>query len=128
LLKEAHQHELALRDKDFAEDEAKRLELEAVRMFQQTIFALELEDRKSARDLYKHDSALQKLYAIVFLIGYLFLAIALSAILIYKKQVAEGVFAFVTMIFTSLAGRIGTITDFLFGASFKQQNKEEAKK
>lgn len=82
---------------------------------------LAVEDRKSARELFKTDSKLQKIFAIVFLVGY----IAVTFLVLYgayEMTVNDVVFnnetvAIITMLFTAMSNKINTIVDFLFGGS-----------
>lgn len=87
-----------------------------------------LEDKASARAMYENDSSLQKIFAIVFLLGYLFIT---SVIIWMIYQFAQGVeipmpewgIAFVNMIFGAMSSKVNTITDFLFGSSQGSQMK-----
>lgn len=90
-----------------------------------------LKDKQSAREMYKDDSILQKIFAMVFLIAY----IAITAAMLYvfytmaqgDLQIPEWGIAFINMIFGAMSSKVNTITDFLFGSSSndKQQKKNE---
>jgi hypothetical protein len=95
--------------------EVERYEIEA--------FELEVKDRGDARDLYKSDSVLQKVFAVVFLTGYicvtLLLLFGVYQSAISKIEYRNEEVAIVTMVFTAMSTKVGTVTDFLFGGSVK---------
>lgn len=83
-----------------------------------------LKDRQSARDMYKHDSSLQKVYGVIFLVGY----IGLSAAMLWwifgminstpaALDLPNWAAALISSIFTAASTKVNTITDFLFGGS-----------
>jgi len=83
-----------------------------------------LKDRQSAREMYKHDSSLQKVYAIVFLVGY----IGITAVMLWwlfglinaeptALELPNWAAALISSIFTAMSTKVATITDFLFGGS-----------
>jgi len=83
-----------------------------------------LQDRASAREMYKHDSSLQKVYAIVFLVGY----IGITAVMLWwlfglinaeptALELPNWAAALISSIFTAMSTKVATITDFLFGGS-----------
>ncbi len=88
-------------------------------------------DRDSARKMYEDDSVLQKIYAIVFLVSYMLLIVAMlifiynvsagdvdqSGIQIAKLEIPEWAVAFLSSLFGAMTAKISTITDFLFGGS-----------
>ncbi len=88
--------------------------------YQKDMASLEVEDRKDARSLYKADSIIQKVFAIVFLIGYAFLSWYLLSILKGSEVVNELFKTMVTMIWTGTSTKLGTIIDFLFGGSIEK--------
>ena len=105
-----------------ADMDLKRLMMDAEEMF--------MKDRQSARELYKHDSMLQKVFGIVFLVGYVFLSAAMVLIVlgIFGVKVPE-INAFqasiISMVFTAMSTKVNTITDFLFGGSKMKDDSEE---
>ena len=85
--------------------------------------ALNQKDRDSARDLYKTDGSLQKIYALVFLISYMLLILAML-VFMYKfvgglqnLELPEWAIAFLSTLFGAMSAKVSTITDFLFGGS-----------
>ena len=85
------------------------------------IFGLEVRDRESARDLYKTDSPIQKVFAVAFLIAYLII----TALMLYglwlvsvdNIKLNNYVVSLVTGIFTAMSSKLNTIVDFFFGGS-----------
>ena len=78
-------------------------------------------DRQSAREMYKDDSSLQKIFAITFLIGY----IGLTGVILYflfsgtLTGLENWGVALISSIFTAMSTKVATICDFLFGGSSK---------
>jgi len=83
-------------------------------------FRIEVEDRRDARNLYKQDSLIQKIFAVAFLIGYGFLSWYLLEILRGSIEENELFKTMVTMIWTGTSTKLGTIIDFLFGGAIKK--------
>ena len=81
-------------------------------------FELEVEDRKSARDMFKDDSFLQKIFAISFLVAYFALTIYFLYSLFGGTELTQFAQTMVTMIWTGTTTKLNTIIDFLFGGSF----------
>lgn len=83
---------------------------------------LAIKDRDSARKMYEDDSSLQKIYALVFLVSYMALIVAML-IFIFKISdvvnivIPEWAVAFLSSLFGAMTAKISTITDFLFGGS-----------
>jgi len=99
-------------------------ELSASQMeFEKDMFALEVEDRKRATKMYLSDSIIQKIFALVFLFGYAFLCWYMLEILRGTSKESELFKTMVTMIFTSTSTKLGTIIDFLYGASTDKSTK-----
>ena len=99
----------------YQEFELKKLE------FEQELEKLYLEDRKDARELYKVDSSLQKIFAITFLSLYIVLSfvvlIGLYLISIQGLKLDNYVVSFVSTLHGGMSMKVGTIVDFLFGSS-----------
>ena len=89
--------------------------------FEQELKKLHFEDKQNARNLYKIDSSLQKLFAITFLIVFIGLSV-LILIGLYKISL-EGlkldnyIVSFVSTLYGGISMKLGTIVDFLFGSS-----------
>jgi hypothetical protein len=80
-------------------------------------FELEVEDRKSARLLYSTDDIMQKVFAGVFLVGYMALSYYLLRVLMGAEDMPKLAETMVTMIWTGTSTKLGTIVDFFFGGS-----------
>ncbi len=84
-------------------------------------------DRNSARDMYKDDSSLQKIFAITFLVGY----IGLTGVILYflfsgtLTGLENWAVALISSIFTAMSTKVATICDFLFGGSSKPSKGNE---
>ena len=90
------------------------------------IFKLEVEDRKSARELYKEDSSLQKTFAITFLVGYLVLTVFLIAAMFgFTVTLDSWEVSLVSAIWGGFTTKVSTITDFLFGSSNGSKKKTD---
>jgi hypothetical protein len=82
-------------------------------------FEMEVKDREGARDLYKNDSLIQKIFGIIFLIGYGFLSWYLLEVLKGSENLPKLAETMVTMIWTGTSTKLNTIIDFFFGGSVK---------
>ena len=82
-------------------------------------------DKDSARSLYKKDSWLQKVYGIVFLLGYIGISYYMMDMLFDIKEVNSVTSTFISMIFTAMSMKVNTITDFLFGGSLSENSKKK---
>ncbi len=103
---------------------------------------LSVRDRESARKMYESDSTLQTIYAIVFLVSYMLLIVAMlifiynvsagdvseSGRLIAKLEIPEWAVAFLSSLFGAMTAKISTITDFLFGGSKSSDITTEKRK
>jgi hypothetical protein len=102
--------------------DSKRLEMEAEQKY--------FEDRSSARDMYKHDSSLQKIFAMTFLVGYIVLTVVMLYLLVgwigeRAVNIPDWAVALISSIYGALSAKVGTITDFLFGSSQGSREKDE---
>ena len=93
------------------EFQLKRMEME------NEAFRAEVEDRESARSLWKDDSIIQKVFSIVFLLSYIGLSYFLLTILMGTEEMPKLAETMITMIWTSTSTKLGTIIDFFFGGS-----------
>jgi hypothetical protein len=85
---------------------------------------LVLSDKQSAREMYKTNSSLQKIYALSFLLMYTVLAcLILYNILSYvgsgKFEISEFGSMFISTLFGGMSAKLSTITDFLFGSGME---------
>jgi hypothetical protein len=103
-------------------EEAKELlkEFEMFKMtYEKECFALEAADRDSARKLYSDDSLIQKLFSVIFLLGYGGLCWYMLEIIQGKSDQSELFKTMITMIFTGTSAKLNTIVDFFLGGSVK---------
>ena len=86
-------------------------------------FAKEVEDRKSARDLYKDDALIQKVLATLFTIAYFGITFVMFNYFVTKTiDLGEFEIGFISTIFGAMSAKVNTIIDFFFGGS---SNKNE---
>ena len=95
--------------------------------------SLNQKDRESARELYKADDSLQKVYALVFLVSYMLLVLSMMyfiytmAIGSNDMNLPEWAVAFLSTIFGAMSTKVSTITDFLFGGSKSSEIEQKRK-
>tara|TARA_R100000149_G_C5796076_1_gene85426 strand:- start:50 stop:463 length:414 start_codon:yes stop_codon:yes gene_type:complete len=110
------------KERDAAKIELKKLLLEAER----DAFAKEVEDRKSARDLYKDDALIQKVLATLFTVAYFGISFVM-----FQHFVGGGInmgefeISFISTIFGAMSAKVNTIIDFFFGGSSKKNEAQE---
>ena len=111
------------KERDEAKLALKRLLLEA----EQEAFKQEVEDRKSARDMYKDDAIIQKILATLFTIAYFGLSFMMFRFFVLgEMNLGEFEISFISTIFGAMSAKVNTVVDFFFGGSSKkneQQNK-----
>lgn len=92
---------------------------------------LVLSDRQNAREMFKANSHLQKIYAIVFLSAYVGLTAGMC-FMVYKIAVdnihiADWAIGFTSSIWGAMSTKVSTITDFLFGSSYTMGDSKNSK-
>ena len=111
------------KERDEAKLALKRLLLEA----EKEAFAKEVEDRKSARDMYKDDAFIQKILATLFTAAYFGLSFMMFRYFVTGDlELGEFEISFISTIFGAMSAKVNTVVDFFFGGSSKkneQQNK-----
>ena len=111
------------KERDEAKLALKGLLLEA----EKEAFAKEVEDRKSARDMYKDDAIIQKILATLFTIAYFGLSFMMFRYFVTGDlELGEFEISFISTIFGAMSAKVNTVVDFFFGGSSKkneQQNK-----
>ena len=111
------------KERDEAKLALKQLLLEAER----EAFAKEVEDRKSARDLYKDDAIIQKILATLFTIAYFGLSFMMFRFFVLgEMDLGEFEISFISTIFGAMSAKVNTVVDFFFGGSSKK-NQEQNK-
>ena len=111
------------KERDEAKLALKGLLLEA----EKEAFAKEVEDRKSARDMYKDDAIIQKILATLFTVAYFGLSFMMFRYFVTGDlELGEFEISFISTIFGAMRAKVNTVVDFFFGGSSKkneQQNK-----
>ena len=111
------------KERDEAKHALKRLLLDA----EKQAFAKEVEDRKSARDMYKDDALIQKILATLFTVAYFGLSFMMFRFFVLgEMKLGEFEISFISTIFGAMSAKVNTVVDFFFGGSSKkneQQNK-----
>jgi hypothetical protein len=108
------------KERDAAKLAIKKLMLEA----EKEAFAKEVEDRKSARDLYKDDAIIQKVLATLFTIAYFGITFIMFNYFVTKSiDLGEFEISFISSIFGAMSAKVNTIIDFFFGGSSKKNEQ-----
>ena len=111
-------------ERDQAKLALKRLLLEA----EKEAFAKEVEDRKSARDMYKDDAFIQKVLATLFTAAYFVLSFMMFRFFVMKDiELGEFEISFISTIFGAMSAKVNTVVDFFFGGSSKKNEQQNNK-
>ena len=109
------------KERDEAKLALKRLLLEA----EQEAFRQEVEDRKSARDMYKDDAFIQKILATLFTAAYFGLSFMMFRYFVIGDiNMGEFEISFVSTIFGAMSAKVNTVVDFFFGGSSKKNEQQ----
>ena len=112
------------KERDAAKLAIKKYMLEA----EKEAFAKEVEDRKSARDLYKDDAIIQKVLATLFTIAYFGITFVMFNYFVTKSiDLGEFEISFISTIFGAMSAKVNTIVDFFFGGSSKKNEQLKEK-
>ena len=88
-------------------------------------FAKEVEDRKSARDMYKDDAIIQKILATLFTVAYFGLSFMMFKVFVMKDiNLGEFEISFISTIFGAMSAKVNTVVDFFFGGSSSKNEKQ----
>ena len=88
-------------------------------------FAKEVEDRKSARDMYKDDAIIQKILATLFTVAYFALSFVMFRFFMMGDiDLGEFEISFISTIFGAMSAKVNTVVDFFFGGSSKKNNQQ----
>ena len=108
------------KERDAAKLALKQIMLDAER----EAFAKEVEDRKSARDLYKDDAIIQKVLATLFTVAYFGITFVMFNYFVTKSiELGEFEISFISTIFGAMSAKVNTIIDFFFGGSSKKNEQ-----
>ena len=112
------------KERDEAKLALKSLLLEA----EKEAFAKEVEDRKSARDMYKDDAFIQKVLATLFTAAYFGLSFMMFKVFVVKEiNLGEFEISFISTIFGAMSAKVNTVVDFFFGGSSKKNEQQNNK-
>ena len=112
------------KERDAAKLALKKLMLEA----EKEAFAKEVEDRKSARDMYKDDAIIQKVLATLFTVAYFGITFVMFNYFVTKSiDLGEFEISFISTIFGAMSAKVNTIIDFFFGGSSKKNEQSKEK-
>ena len=91
-------------------------------------FKKEVEDRKSARDMYKDDAIIQKILATLFTVAYFGLSFMMFRFFVIGDiNMGEFEISFVSTIFGAMSAKVNTVVDFFFGGSSKKNEQQNNK-
>ena len=112
------------KERDEAKLALKTLLLEA----EKEAFAKEVEDRKSARDMYKDDAFIQKVLATLFTAAYFGLSFMMFRVFVLGDiNLGEFEISFISTIFGAMSAKVNTVVDFFFGGSSKKNEQQNNK-
>ena len=109
------------KERDEAKLALRRLLLDA----ETEAFKQEVEDRKSARDMYKDDALIQKILATLFTIAYFGLSFMMFRFFVLGDvNLGEFEISFISTIFGAMSAKVNTVVDFFFGGSSKKNEQQ----
>ena len=112
------------KERDEAKLALRRLLLDA----ETEAFKQEVEDRKSARDMYKDDALIQKILATLFTIAYFGLSFMMFRYFVMGDlELGEFEISFISTIFGAMSAKVNTVVDFFFGGSSKKNEQQQNK-
>ena len=92
-----------------------------VKNHEKEMFALEVKDRESAREIYKDDAIIQKVLAIIFTAAYFFLSYTMFKYFVLNTlELSDYEIGFISTVFGAMSSKVNTIIDFFFGGSSKK--------
>ena len=112
------------KERDEAKLSIRRLLLDA----ETEAFKQEVEDRKSARDMYKDDALIQKILATLFTVAYFGLSFMMFRFFVMGDlDMGEFEISFISTIFGAMSAKVNTVVDFFFGGSSKKNEQQNNK-
>ena len=106
---------------DEEREQLKKQFKEVVQNHERDMYAIEVEDRKSARGLFQNDSYIQKILAIIFTSAYFFLSYTMFEYFVMNTlQLSDYEIGFISTVFGAMSSKVNTIVDFFFGGSSKK--------
>ena len=113
------------KERDEAKLALRRLLLDA----ETEAFKQEVEDRKSAREMYKDDAFIQKVLATLFTAAYFGLSFMMFRFFVMKDiELGEFEISFISTIFGAMSAKVNTVVDFFFGGSSKKNQEQNKNK
>ena len=113
------------KERDEAKLALRKLLLEA----ETEAFNKEVEDRKSARDMYKDDALIQKILATLFTIAYFGLSFMMFRFFVMGDiDMGEFEISFISTIFGAMSAKVNSVVDFFFGGSSKKNEQQNNNK
>ena len=86
------------------------------------MFALEVQDRSSARTMFMDDSFIQKILAIIFTCAYFLISYFMFKCFITNTlELSDYEIGFISTVFGAMSSKVNTIIDFFFGGSSKSK-------
>ena len=114
---------------DKERDEAKLALRKVLLEAEAEAFAKEVEDRKSARDMYKDDALIQKILATLFTAAYFGLSFMMFRYFVMGDiEMGEFEISFISTIFGAMSAKVNTVVDFFFGGSSKKNEQQQINK
>ena len=111
---------------DKERDEAKLALRKLLLDAEKEAFAKEVEDRKSARDMYKDDALIQKILASLFTLAYFGLSFMMFRYFVMGDlELGEFEISFISTIFGAMSAKVNTVVDFFFGGSSKKNQEQQ---
>ena len=112
------------KERDEAKLALRRLLLDA----ETEAFKQEVEDRKSARNMYKDDAFIQKVLATLFTAAYFGLSFMMFRFFVIGDiNMGEFEISFISTIFGAMSAKVNTVVDFFFGGSSKKNEQQNNK-
>ena len=112
------------KERDEAKLALRRLLLDA----ETEAFKQEVEDRKSARNMYKDDAFIQKILASLFTVAYFGLSFMMFRYFVMGDlELGEFEISFISTIFGAMSAKVNTVVDFFFGGSSKKNEQQNNK-
>ena len=106
---------------DEEREQLKKQFKEVVQNHERDMYAIEVEDRKSARGLFQDDSYIQKILAIIFTSAYFFLSYTMFEYFVMNTlELSDYEIGFISTVFGAMSSKVNTIVDFFFGGSSKK--------
>jgi len=85
------------------------------------MFALEVQDRSSARTMFSGDGFIQKVLAVIFTSAYFFISYFMFKYFVMNQlELSDYEIGFISTVFGAMSSKVNTIIDFFFGGSSKK--------